>query len=93
MKIKPQPGIVQLKIDEATAGALNTSSRDSAVEFAEIVGISDTDTVRINPKATDDFNIGDRVFIKAWAIDIVNHEGIKYYFCNIRTGGILCKIE
>ena len=83
MKITPQPNIVQLKIEEASAGALNTSSRDSAVELAEVVSAAEG----------TGFVKGDKVFVKAWAIDIINHEGKKYYFCNLDTKGILAVVK
>lgn len=85
MKITPQPGILQLEIEEATAGALDTSSRDSAVEFAKVVAVDKVTVTGIN--------VGDHVFVKAWAIDIINHEGKKYYFCNLETKGILAVVK
>lgn len=84
MKIKPSELIVQLKIEEAKAGDLVTSSRDSAVEYAEVLAVGD---------GVKSLKVGDKVFVKAWAIDIINHEDKKYYFCNLNTSGILAKVN
>lgn len=84
MKIKPLPGQVHLKIDEAKAGVLNTSSRMSAVEFAEVLGVGE---------GVNHLKKGDKVFVKAWAVDIINHEDTRYYFCNIETNGIIAVVS
>ena len=39
MKIQPLGNIIQLEIEEATAGDLITSSRESAVEYAKVVAL------------------------------------------------------
>lgn len=84
MKIKPLPSMVQLDIEEAFAGALSTSSRESAVEYAEVLEVG-TDCGEIKK--------GDKVFVKSWAIDIINHKSKKYFFCNITTKGILAVVK
>ena len=87
MKIFPLGNIIQLEITEATAGDLITSSRESAVEYAKVVAISE--------KVPDDVDIdvGDYVFVKAWAIDIINYQDKKYYFCNLDTAGVLAIVK
>ncbi len=102
MNITPLGNTIQLDIKEATAGALDTSSRDSAVEYAEViaipqevvyktasVGMSTTDNI----KRLNQLKVGDKVFVKAWAIDIVSHEDKKYYFCNLDTNGVLAIVK
>jgi co-chaperonin GroES (HSP10) len=84
MKIKPIGDIIQLEIKQANAGVLNTSSRESAVEFATVIAV---------PKDyKGEINQGDSVFVKSWAVDIITHEDTKYHFVNINTGGILAVV-
>jgi len=84
MKIQPLNGIVQLKIEEAKAGVLDTSSRASAVEFAEVVSVGENVTK---------IKQGDKVFVKAWAVDIITHNEQKYHFVDITSGGILAVVK
>lgn len=86
MKIEPLGDMIQLEIAEASAGVLDTSSRESAVEYATVVGISKDATFK-------NLKVGDKVFVKAWAIDIINYEDKKYYFVNPETMGILAKVK
>lgn len=37
--------------------------------------------------------VGDHVFVKAWAIDIINYQDKKYYFCNLDTNGVLAIVK
>lgn len=85
MKILPLDNIIQLKIEEAKVGILDTSSRQSAVEYAEVVATGSG--------SFDSPKVGDHVFVKAWAIDIIQHEEKKYYFCDIKTNGILAVVK
>lgn len=97
MKIQPLGNIIQLEFEEAKAGDLLTSSRESAVEYAKIIAIGEK--VDITMKKSDKvgeyikFGVGDYVFVKAWAVDIVVHEDKKYYFVNLDTNGILAIIK
>lgn len=84
MKIQPLKGIVHLKIDEAKAGDLVTSSRSSAVEYAEVVAVGEGVT---------SVKKGDKVFVKAWGIDNVFHDDVKYYFVAIDTNAILAIVK
>ena len=84
MKIIPQPNLVQLDIKEATAGVLDTSSRDSAVEFAEVIAVGDK---------VETLGVGDKVFVKAWAVDIINYQDEKFYFVDQTSNGILAKVN
>ncbi len=82
--IIPIKDIVYLKIDEVKAGALDTSSRASAVEVAEVLAVGEG---VITPR------VGDKIFVKSWGIDIVNYEDKKYHFVNQNTGAILATIN
>lgn len=96
MKIIPLGNNVQLEIEEASAGMLDTSSRESAVEYAKVVAIgTHVNRTIINPDAhtSEWIKVDDHVFVKAWAIDIINYEGKKYYFCNLDTNGILAVVK
>lgn len=88
MQITPLGDIIQLEIEETKAGALDTSGRDSAVEYAKVIAVSGANNYKEN-----EIKVGDHVFVKAWAIDIINHDGKKYYFVNPSTGGILAKVQ
>lgn len=84
MIITPQPNIVSLKIEVPKAGVLDTSARESAVEYAEVLAVGDD---------VKGIKAGDHVFVKSWAIDIINHNDKKYYFVNIATNGILATVR
>lgn len=84
MKIQPLKGIVYLKIDEAKAGVLDTSSRQSAVEFAEVLEVGEGIT---------NIKKGDKVFVKSWALDQISHNDVKYFFCALDTNGILAIVR
>ncbi len=84
IKIKPLKGIVYLKLDEAKAGALVTSSRESAVEFAEVLAVGEGVT---------QVKKGDKVFCKSWGIDVVSHNDVKYYFVNQENGSLLAHVQ
>ena len=91
MKIYPLGNIIQLEFEEASAGDLITSSRDSAVEYAKIVAIGKG--IYLGDKPMFGIDIGDHVFVKAWAVDIITHQDKKYYFVNLETNGILAVVK
>lgn len=79
MKIKPLEGEIQLKIEEAKAGILNTSSRKSVVEYAQVIAVGE---------GVKEIKKGDYVFVKSWAIDIINHDEKDYFFISVKTMGV-----
>ncbi len=87
MKIKIQPlgDQIQIKIEQASLGALDTSSMKTGVEWGEIVGIG--------PEVKGDYKIGDKIFCKAWAVDSVLYDGTDYYFTSEARKGICAKIS
>lgn len=84
MDIKPQSNIVYLEFDQPSAGALDTSSRQSAVEYATVIAVGDSVTT---------VDCGDKVFVKSWAVDTITHEDKTYRFVNILTNGILAVVR
>lgn len=89
MKIQPIGNIIQLDIEPVAINGLDTSSIDSAVEYAKVIGMPRGFT----SEAYRDIGIGSFVFVKAWAIDIINHQGKKYYFVNLDTQGVLALVK
>lgn len=83
MKITPAPGHIQLKIEEAIAGVLDTSSRPNVVEYAEVIAIGEGVGIKV----------GQHVFVKAWAIDIVDYQDKKYYFVDLSCNGIKATVR
>ena len=82
--IKPLPGIIQIELEEAKAGALDTSSRSSAVEYGKVIAVGDD---------IKDLKKGDNVFVKSWAIDKITHQNKSYWFISISTNGILAIVK
>lgn len=76
--------MVQIKIEEARAGALDVSSKESAIEFGEVIETGDNVTT---------LKKGDNVFFKSWAVDIITHQDKRYYFIDISTNGIIAVVK
>lgn len=74
---------IKIKIKETSAGDLNLDSMPTANEFGEVL-----DT---GPDVKATIKKGDKILFKAWAVDIINHEGVKHYFLDLDTKG-LCAI-
>lgn len=87
MTVQPLPGFVQIKTEIARAGVLDTSSRDSAVELAEVIAVGE------NIDAKPLLSIGDKIFVKSWAVDMINHNGEWFKFVHVDTKGILAVIR
>lgn len=88
MNIKPLPGIIYIKLEQPKAGALDTSSRASAVEYGEVLAfIEDAEMHKLGLKQRD------KVFVKSWAIDSIYHNDERYNFINIASGGILAIVS
>lgn len=84
MKIQPLSNIVYLKIEKPSVGALDISSRESAIEFAEVLAVG---------KGVEDIKVKDKIFVKSWAIDLISYNDEIYHFVNIESGGILAVVR
>ncbi len=74
---------IRIKIKETSAGGLNLESMPTANEYGEVLDIG--------PGVTSPIKKGDKVLFKAWAVDIINYGGEKYYYLDLDTRG-LCAI-
>ena len=84
VEIAPQPGIIYLEFPQTEAGVLDTSSRDSAVEVATVLGTGEGVT---------SVEKGDKVFVKSWAIDTITYNEKKYRFIHADTKGLLAIVK
>lgn len=84
MKIEPARKTVYLKMEGVKVEGLNIESMRTAIEYAEVLAVGEE---------VDNFKKGDKVFVKAWAVDMINHEGKEYRFVNVETNGILAKVS
>ena len=87
MKILSFSEQIYIKIEKPTIGVLQTT-KDSSVECAEVLAVP-------NKSYKKDYNIkvGDKIFVKAWAIDTINYEDKVYNFVNVSSGGIMAIIK
>ena len=88
MNIKPFAGKIHIKLDKPSAGGLDLSSKPTAVEYAEVIGVSIwyIDTVKQILK------VGDKIFVKAWGIDVITHNGETYYFVDADSKAICATV-
>ena len=85
MKIKTLSNRIQIKIEKASAGALDLGNSKVSVEVGEVIGIGD--------KVELDLKVGDKVMFKSWVVDICDYEGETYYFIAEDTNGICAIIK
>lgn len=85
MKIKTLGNKIQLKVDEPEIGGLISDSMPIAIECGEVIGKGDDVTLPVK--------VGDKIFYKSWAVDIVTYEGKKYFFISQDTNGICAVIN
>lgn len=84
MKIKPWENKVQVEIDEPKVGGMDLGSMTTAIECGKVVAVGEYVT---------SLKVGDKIFFKSWAVDIIFHEGIRYYFIDIETKGICAIVK
>jgi co-chaperonin GroES (HSP10) len=84
MTIQPVNFKVQLKIDKPTAGVLDLTSKETATEFGEVIAIGDE---------VSSVMIGDKIFFKAWALDVIAYQGENYFFIDSNSEGICAIIK
>lgn len=83
MKVIPTKNKVYLKVESPKAGALDLSGKPTGVEYGEVIAIGEGVT---------NVSVGNTIFIKAWAMDIINFKGEAYYFCDGDSLGICANI-
>ena len=84
LKVKPCFNQIYIKMEEAHAGVLDTSSRESAIENAIILAIGEGVT---------GYKKGDVIFVKSWAVDSIYYKDKRYNFIDVTTGGIKAVLE
>lgn len=89
MKIKPIGKVIYLKLDtvEKVGGSsvsLDTSSKKTIREFGEVLAIG--------PEVTQ-VKVGDKLFVKGWAIDTITHNKQEYFFTNEDANGLCAKVS
>lgn len=79
MTIIPSVGQIYIKVEVPKAGIMDTSSKASAIEVAEVLAVG---------KDISEYKKGDKILFKSWAVDIIDYQGKPYLFIDITTGGI-----
>jgi co-chaperonin GroES (HSP10) len=82
--LTPTQNKVYLKVESPKAGSLDLSSKPTGVEYGEVLAVG---------KGVTNVKAGDKVFIKAWAMDIITYNKETYYFCDGDSLGICAVIE
>lgn len=86
MRIQPIKDHIFLEIEKANLGALETSSMKTGMEWGIIK--------ETGPDVEDpDLAVGNKVFVKAWAVDVILYEGKDYYFTSEARNGIVAIIK
>lgn len=83
MTITPFTGKVYLSIEKPTAGGLDLSSKPTAVEHGEVIAIGE---------GVSSLHVGDKVFVKAWGLDLITYAGETYYFVDMDSKAICAVI-
>ena len=89
--MKPVNNKLELRIDEVDAGVLKT---DAIEEHGTIIAMAkDADVAYDAHKAYSRFKVGDVLYFKAWALDIIkDKKGVKHYFIDADSEAI-CAVE
>lgn len=83
--IFPLYDYIQLSIEKAKLGNIDTSSMKTGQEYATILAIG--------PDVKNkDLKVGDNVFINSWATEIKLYDKKEYFFISEERGGIVAKI-
>ena len=85
MKVTPVGNKIYLEIRNVKKiGDLDVSGKKSIREYGEVISVgSDVKQVKA----------GDRLLVKAWAIDTITHEGEDYFFVSENSDGICAVIS
>lgn len=81
MKILPIGDNIFIEIEQANMGNLDTSSVKTGMEWAVIKALG-------KDVQNKDLKIGDKVFVKAWSVDVILYDGKDYYFTSEARKGI-----
>lgn len=76
MTIKPTETKLKLLIDEVKVGAIQT---ETIAERAVVIDVGHADY---------EFLKGRVIYFKAWAVDVITHEGEKHYFIDANSTAI-----
>ena len=85
-QIEPIGDIVFLEIEKANVGMLDTSSMKTGMEWGIIKALG----ADVQNKS---LKIGSKVFVKAWAVDVILYDGKDYYFTSEARKGICAIIK
>lgn len=87
MTIVPCKDQVYIEFDEVSAGALDTSGRPSAQEYATVIAVGPIIGSGLY------LEVGDKILVKSWAVDIIMHGDKKYHFVDVNTRGIKAVVK
>lgn len=87
MTIKPVGKKLKLLIEPLKVGAIQT---ETIAERGVIIDVGHDLVGRLNDKgiAPDGVGIGTVIYFKAWAVDVITHEGEKHYFIDADSTAI-----
>lgn len=84
--ITPYGDNIFIKIEQAKLGGLDTSAIKTGVEWGIVEALG--------PEVeTKDLKVGDKVFVKAWAVDMVLYNKVEYYFTSEARKGIVAIVK
>lgn len=83
--IQPLGDQIMLKIEQANLGSLDTSSMKTGVEWAVITGLG--------PDVQGTYEIGDKIFVKAWSVDSILYENEDYHFTSEARKGVCAIVK
>lgn len=87
--MKPLGNKIQLDIKEVKIGAIQS---DAIEEYGTIIALgSNIGTVGTSVEFAP-YKVGDTLYFKAWAVDVISKDGVKYYFISADSDAI-CAIE
>ena len=90
MQIIPINKKIQLDIEQPTAGGLDLSSKPTTVECGTVLEISNCDDGKFS---INGIAVGDKIFFKAWAIDIITYNKQTFYFIDADSEGICAIVK
>lgn len=87
--ITPYGDNIFIKIEQAKLGGLDTSALKTGVEWGIVEAIGPGAHAGIDGS----LSIGDKVFVKAWAVDMVLYNKVEYYFTSEARKGIVAIVK